>query len=223
MKYQYESNIFLNIFMKFFCLFLLRYLYENRCFMELSDRIKRINKAKMFINALASAILRNNVSDRTEEIKSILSDMKDSDVDWDKDVIGHYRHDYNDCMRDIEKHLNVWKTKNMSQGFKLDESTSKSDYTEAKEALMKSKSISAEMKERILKYLTSGSTYKEGGHIHGLTKPKELMNKTPKADGVSMGADKNGFFVYTHRARSDSHEFPEKIPVKEINFIESTG
>ena len=98
-----------------------------------------------------------------------------------------------------------------------------SDYEETKNSLMKSKSIDSEMKQRILKYLTSGSTYKEGGHIHGLSKPKELMDKTPKADGVSMGADKNGFFVYTHRARSDSHEWPEKIPIKEINFIESTG
>ena len=32
-----------------------------------------------------------------------------------------------------------------------------------------------------------------------------------------------GFFVYTHRARSGSHKSPEKIPVKEINFIDSTG
>jgi hypothetical protein len=99
----------------------------------------------------------------------------------------------------------------------------KSDYGNAKAALMRSKSIDAEMKEKILKYFTGGSTYKEGGHVHGLTKPKELMDKTPKAEGVSMGADKDGFFVYTHRARSDSHESPEKIPIKEINFIESTG
>lgn len=98
-----------------------------------------------------------------------------------------------------------------------------SDYGEVKNSLIKSKSIGSEMKKKILKYLSSGSTYKEGGHLHGLLKPKELTDKTPKADGVSMGADKNGFFVYTHRARSGSHESPEKIPVKEINFIESTG
>jgi len=189
--------------------------------MELSDRIKRINKAKAFINALASAILRNKVSDRTEEIQKILSDMKDSDVDWSKDVIGHYRDDYNACMRDIGKHLDSWKTKNMTQGFKLDESESK--YTNEKESLMRSKSISKEMKKEILKYFTGGSTYHEGGRVHGLSKPKELTEKTPKASGVGLGADKNGFYVYTHRARSGSHASPGKIPIKEINFIESTG
>lgn len=98
-----------------------------------------------------------------------------------------------------------------------------SEYNDVKNSLMISKSISAEMKEKILKYLTSGSTYKEGGYLHGLSKPKELTDKSPKVDGVSMGADKNGFFVYTHRARSGSHTEPGKIPVKEINFIESTG
>ena len=100
---------------------------------------------------------------------------------------------------------------------------SKSDFNKEKISLLNSKSIDTEMKEKILKYFTGGSTYKEGGHVHGLSKPKELMNKTPKADGVSMGADKDGFFVYTHRARSKSHELPEKITVTEINFIESTG
>jgi hypothetical protein len=99
----------------------------------------------------------------------------------------------------------------------------KSDYSDNRSALMRSKSISKEMKEEILKYFNGGSIYHEGGHIYGLTKPKELTDKSPKADGVSMGADKNGFFVYTHRARSDSHATPEKISVKEINFIESTG
>jgi hypothetical protein len=186
-----------------------------------SDRIKRINKAKEFIRALESAMLRNNVSDRTEEIRNILSDMKDSDVNWDKDVIGHYRRDLKSCMEHVEKHLNLWKTKNMSQGFKLDES--KSDYAQTKDSLMGSKSISAEMKEKICKYLTGGSTYHEGGRVHGLSKPKEFTEKSPKTSGVSLGADKNGFFVYTHRARSGSHAEPGKIPVKEINFIDSTG
>lgn len=57
----------------------------------------------------------------------------------------------------------------------------------------------------------------------GLTKPKELMDKTDKADGVSLGRDKKGYFVYTHRARSKSYESPEKIPVKDIEYIETTG
>jgi hypothetical protein len=98
-----------------------------------------------------------------------------------------------------------------------------SNHKKEKDALMRSKSISKEMKEEILKYFTGGSTYHEGGRVHGLSKTKELTDKTPKASGVSLGADKDGFFVYTHRARSNSHVSPGKIPIKEINFIESTG
>jgi tRNA nucleotidyltransferase/poly(A) polymerase/GNAT superfamily N-acetyltransferase len=103
----------------------------------------------------------------------------------------------------------------------LDESKSK--YTDAKKSLMMSKSISEEMKKEILKYIGGGSTYKEGGYVHGLIKPKELLDKTPKAEGVSMGADKDGFFVYTHRQRSKSYASPEKISIKDIEFTESTG
>lgn len=99
----------------------------------------------------------------------------------------------------------------------------KSEYTETKESLMKSKSIGKEMKEEILKYLTSGSKYHEGGRVTSLKKPKELIEKSSKSNGVSMGADKDGFFVYTHRARSKSHLTPDKITVKEISFIDSTG
>lgn len=98
-----------------------------------------------------------------------------------------------------------------------------SEFSNNKAALMRSKTISKEMKEEILKYFTGGSTYHEGGRVHGLSKPKELRDKSSKIDGVSMGADKNGFYVYTHRARSKSHPTPCKITVKEINFIESTG
>lgn len=41
--------------------------------------------------------------------------------------------------------------------------------------------------------------------------------------GVSLGADKDGFFVFTHRARSKSHKTIETIPDKDIKFIETTG
>jgi rubrerythrin len=39
----------------------------------------------------------------------------------------------------------------------------------------------------------------------------------------SLGQDKDGYFVYTHRARSKSYEHPDSIPLKDINFIDSTG
>jgi len=99
----------------------------------------------------------------------------------------------------------------------------KSKYGQCKDSLIKSKSIPKEMKEEILKYITGGSTYHEGGRVHGLSKPNVLREKSTKADGVSMGADKNGFYVYTHRARSKSKPTPDKITVTEIEFIDSTG
>jgi tRNA nucleotidyltransferase/poly(A) polymerase/2'-5' RNA ligase len=111
--------------------------------------------------------------------------------------------------------LNLNNNENLNEG--------KSSYNEVKDSLLKSKSIPKEMKEEILKYLTSGSNYHEGGRVIGLIKPKELTEKSSKTKGVSMGADKNGFYVYTHRARSKSHLTPDKITVKEIDFIESTG
>lgn len=76
------------------------------------------------------------------------------------------------------------------------------------------------MKEKIEKYLGGGSKYHDGGLILGLKKPQV---KGKSFDGVSLGADKNGFFVYTHRSASKRYETPEKIPEKDIKFIESTG
>lgn len=47
---------------------------------------------------------------------------------------------------------------------------------------------------------------KHGGHIE-----------------CSLGKDKNGFYVYTHRARSKSYPTPMAIPIKDVKFIGSTG
>lgn len=57
----------------------------------------------------------------------------------------------------------------------------------------------------------------------GLPKPKDLTKKTPKSKGVSMGMDKDGYFVYTHRCRSKSYKTPALIPKSVIVWIESTG
>ena len=94
------------------------------------------------------------------------------------------------------------------------------DYSKTKKSLSLSKSIGKEMKEEIEKYLAGGSTYHEGGRVHGLKKPKV---KGKQFKGVGLGADKNGFFVYTHRAASKRYKSPDKIPQKSIDFIESTG
>lgn len=62
-----------------------------------------------------------------------------------------------------------------------------------------------------------------------VTKPQALIDKCQKADcmksldGVSLGQDKKGYFVYTHRARSKSYPKPENIHIRDIKFIETTG
>jgi hypothetical protein len=79
--------------------------------MEESNRIIKNKRARVFIDGLASAMLRNNATDRTSEIKNILNDMKNSDIDWDKDVVGRYKEIYKGCIRNIDTHLNLWKNK----------------------------------------------------------------------------------------------------------------
>jgi hypothetical protein len=78
----------------------------------------------------------------------------------------------------------------------------------------------------------------EAGKVAGiLTKIAETVGKrTPTAaeyelfrkrhgpkTGVSLAGDKDGFYVYTHRARSKSYSSPDKIPADRVKFIESTG
>jgi len=48
-------------------------------------------------------------------------------------------------------------------------------------------------------------------------------NGIKKKLGFSCKEDKNGFYIYTHRARSKSYPSFDKIPLKDINFIDSTG
>ena len=56
-----------------------------------------------------------------------------------------------------------------------------------------------------------------------VTKTKEFLAKTPKATGVTLAKDKDGYFCYTHRCRSKSKKSIAGISKKEIEFIESTG
>lgn len=51
-------------------------------------------------------------------------------------------------------------------------------------------------------------------------KPSELREKMK---GVSLGKGKNGYCVYTHRARSNFYPSPEEIPESVIASIEKTG
>jgi hypothetical protein len=83
------------------------------------------------------------------------------------------------------------------------------------------KKIPAEMKEIIQPYITSSSKYMpKSGNVMGLQKPSGMPKE---ASGLGFGANKDGFFVYTHRARCKSVKDPLKIPMKSIKFIQSTG
>jgi hypothetical protein len=71
----------------------------------------------------------------------------------------------------------------------------------------------------------------------GLLHPDNKVNKieqlevgkytTPRTSekfrGVSVGLDKDGYFVTTHRAKSKSYPSIDKIPKSVIKFIKSTG
>lgn len=131
-------------------------------------------------------------------------------------VIEFFENNYEDFLNDETLKDELYKA--LTKRKALNEN--KSHYSDTKESIKRSKSIGKEMKDEILKYVSSGSKYREGGIVTGLTAPK-IKGKSFK--GVGMGADKNGFFVYTHRARSKSHPTPEKITKTEIEFIESTG
>ena len=52
---------------------------------------------------------------------------------------------------------------------------------------------------------------------------EEFRAKHGKNSGVSLARDKDGFYVYTHRARSKSYPSPGAIPKDRVKFIESTG
>ena len=93
---------------------------------------------------------------------------------------------------------------------------------DVRKSIALSRKIPQSMKEVILKFVNSGSRYKDG-KVYGLTKPIGMGSISSKLSGVSFGADKDGFFVYTHRARSHSYKNPLKIPKKDIDSIESTG
>lgn len=82
----------------------------------------------------------------------------------------------------------------------------------------RSKKIPKELKEEILPLINSTTRY-NNGIVVNLTKPHGKQS----IKGCGLGADKNGFFVMTHRARSKSYKNINDIPQKEINFIESTG
>jgi len=89
-------------------------------------------------------------------------------------------------------------------------------------SLQLSRKIPAAMKAQIEKYLLSTSEY-NNGRVFDLRMAEGLSKISSKVSGCSFGADKDGFFVYTHRGRSKSHKNPLTLTKKEIDWVESTG
>ncbi len=89
--------------------------------------------------------------------------------------------------------------------------------------LERSRTIPSATKKKIIPLLRNDSMY-SNKMIFGLKIPKELKSiKLGKGDCFSLGADKNGFFVYTHRARSKSYKLYTNIPTRDVKFIGSTA
>lgn len=80
--------------------------------------------------------------------------------------------------------------------------------------VQRSKKLPKEMKDKIIPLIINGQTRYRNGKVYDL----KYNNKK-----CGLGADKNGFFVMTHRARSKSYSEIDKIPKKSIDFVESTG
>ena len=88
----------------------------------------------------------------------------------------------------------------------------------AKEGLEKSH-FPKEMKEKIYPYINNDSYYNDK-KVMELTKPKI---KDKNFNGVSLGADKDGFFVYTHSSRTQSYKEVDNIPINKIAYVKTTG
>lgn len=72
---------------------------------------------------------------------------------------------------------------------------------------------------------------KKGKHVRSVDKPIGELEvgdvswprHSGRYRGVSVGRDKKGYYVCTHRARSKSYELVRKIPLSDIRRIRSTG
>ena len=96
---------------------------------------------------------------------------------------------------------------------------------DVKTSIKYARMIPSELKEVALSIVKDYSSYSKG-KIHGLKLHKDLLKKINDKNlpnGFDMGIDKDGYFIHTHRARSKSYESPNKITVKGIKWVDSTG
>lgn len=94
-----------------------------------------------------------------------------------------------------------------------------------REEIKKLRGLNKERKEtaqKLVQYITHAKSGKVTGlRLHPLLAKK--IRTQGLAKGFSMGLDKDGWFIHTHRARSESREEPDGFTKKEIKWIDSTG
>ena len=95
----------------------------------------------------------------------------------------------------------------------------RSEQKDANISIDTARKVGKEMRELIRPCLNSNSKYGNGMFTY-LTPPNGLKTKF---GFLAFSADKDGFFVHTHRARTKSFIDPEKIPQDKINFVKSTS
>ncbi len=64
-----------------------------------------------------------------------------------------------------------------------------------------------------------GIPWEETKDFKNVTIPSDLRDAMNQC---SLGKNKDGYFVYTHRAKSKSYKTPHDIPKSKIDFINST-
>ena len=99
----------------------------------------------------------------------------------------------------------------------------KKETTDVKGQIERSKTIPQEIKDKIIPLIIKDGIHRTKYNNGVVTRLKIPKIKGKSFNGVDLGADKNGFFVFTHRARSKSKPEIYKISDKDIKFIESTG
>ncbi len=52
---------------------------------------------------------------------------------------------------------------------------------------------------------------------------REALAGCAHGDGSSLGRDKDGYFAYNHRSRTNSYPSPSEIPLSKIRFVGSTA
>ena len=106
------------------------------------------------------------------------------------------------------------------------ESSYKLSKAETIDAIKKSRNLPEEYKDIAIELMKEYSHYYPKGCVTELNLHPDLFKKLKEngwEDGFSMGVDKDGYFIHTHRARSKSHKSPTDFTKKEVDRTESSG